>query len=257
MSSSVDLHLLYAVGNAPLATYPFPHLYVPEALPREFYDELLACLPEREAYAPISEVRAVSEIYGRTRFVMPLDAEHVGRLPDAARRPWETISRALLGGDFGNMLYYRFQPFLEQRFRNTGPVEFHHEAMLVRDMAGYSLGPHTDAQRKVVSVLFYLPRDASRAHLGTSIYVPKDRAFTCPGGKHHPYEPFERVRTMPYVPNSMFAFIKTPNAFHGVEPVEEGDRSRDLLLYDIFHRTAGAGAAPGASSGGSGARFTF
>ncbi len=37
---------------------------------------------------------------------------------------------------------------------------------------------------------------------------------------------------MPYLPNAMFAFMKTPNAFHGVEPVE-GQAVRELLLFDI------------------------
>ena len=41
------------------------------------------------------------------------------------------------------------------------------------------------------------------------------------------------MRTMPYVPNALFAFMKTPNSFHGVEPIEEPDVRRDLLLYDI------------------------
>lgn len=39
--------------------------------------------------------------------------------------------------------------------------------------------------------------------------------------------------TLPYVPNVLFAFMKTPNSFHGVEPIEEPEVQRDLLLYDI------------------------
>jgi hypothetical protein len=41
------------------------------------------------------------------------------------------------------------------------------------------------------------------------------------------------MATMPYLPNSLFAFVKTPNSFHGVEPIRETGIRRDLLLYDI------------------------
>ena len=81
--------------------------------------------------------------------------------------------------------------------------------------------------------LFYLPRDESQSHLGTSIYVPEDAGFACPGGPHHPFELFRRVYTMPYVPNTLFAFLKTQNSFHGVEPLTGAAVRRDLLLYDI------------------------
>lgn len=101
----------------------------------------------------------------------------------------------------------------------------------------------------------YLPRDTSRPPLGTSIYVPKERRFTCPGTRHHSFEAFDCVRTMPYAPNAMFAFIKTPNSFHGA-PVEEAGVSRDLLLHDVFHRQAAANPAASPAAGAT-TRFSF
>jgi hypothetical protein len=88
------------------------------------------------------------------------------------------------------------------------------------------------------------------AHLGTSLYVPKDPQFTCPGGPHHEFDRFRRMLTMDYLPNTLFAFMKTPRAFHGVEPITQTDVQRDLLLYDIKviepQTAAAAGAAAGA-----------
>jgi hypothetical protein len=105
--------------------------------------------------------------------------------------------------------------------------------LIVRDSTTYSLGPHADAARKVLSFLFYLPPDDSKAHLGTSIYVPLDLTFRCEGGPHYDFKKFRRVLTMPYVPNTLFAFMKTSNSFHGVEPIQEQGIRRDLMLYDI------------------------
>ena len=39
---------------------------------------------------------------------------------------------------------------------------------------------------------------------------------------------------MPFVPNSVFCFVKTNNAFHGVEPLEKEDTDRWVLLFDVF-----------------------
>lgn len=38
---------------------------------------------------------------------------------------------------------------------------------------------------------------------------------------------------MPFLPNSMFAFVKADTSFHGVEPVTDPDVRRWLRLYDI------------------------
>ena len=126
----------------------------------------------------------------------------------------------------------------------------------MRDRTTYSLGPHTDTPEKVLSFLFYLPPDASMAHLGTSIYVPKDPQFICRGGPHHDFAHFRRMLTMEYLPNTLFAFMKTPNAFHGVEPITEAEVRRDLLLYDIriMPPQAAAGAAP---AGKADVKFSF
>ena len=88
--------------------------------------------------------------------------------------------------------------------------------------------------------MFYLPTDATRPHLGTSIYAPRDPAFRCRGGPHHAFDRFDRTDTIPYLPNTLFAFFKSDHSFHGVEPVSDGDTCRHLLLYDIKCRLPAA-----------------
>ena len=60
------------------------------------------------------------------------------------------------------------------------------------------------------------------------------------------------MRTLPYVPNALFAFMKTPNSFHGVEPIEEPEVRRDLLLYDLR-----LGPPPQAQAPAAGANVKF
>jgi hypothetical protein len=162
---------------------------------------------------------------------------------------------------FLSTLLNKFESQVRQRFAGEQPRIFK-EAMLVDDRTRYSLGPHSDSPAKVITLLFYLPADDSRPHLGTSIYVPRDPAFRCPGGPHHPFEFFERVTTMPYLPNTLFAFFKTDNSFHGVEPIREGDYRRHLLFYDVRCDLTSlaqkpAEAAPAAAVGRPKIEFSF
>ncbi len=97
---------------------------------------------------------------------------------------------------------------------------------------------------KLISLLFYCPDDDSRKHLGTSIYTPIDPDFRCAGGPHYPHERFTKVATMEYRPNALFAFFKTDNSFHGVDPIRDADVLRDLMLYDIRVTTGPADPSP-------------
>ncbi len=232
MSSDVSLHVLYKVANAPINVFPFPHIYVQDVFTPDFYRELRAHLPPAEAFKDLKALGRVGSGYPDTRLVLPVTPDNVQALPEPLRSFWDELARWLLGG-FGQMALSKFGQFIDQRFGDSNKMEFYDEALVVQDYTTYALGPHTDTPKKVLSFLFYLPADASLAHLGTSIYVPKDPNFVCPGGPHHPFEKFDRVVTMPYLPNTLFAFLKTHNSFHGVEPITDTDVRRDLLLYDI------------------------
>jgi hypothetical protein len=101
---------------------------------------------------------------------------------------------------------------------------------LCRDFPGYSIGPHTDGTEKS-SILIYLAKDESQPHLGTSIYVPKRKGFMCNGKKHHKFDDFEKVKTVPYLPNTGFGFIRCGWSFHGVE---QTDSVRNVLQVSIY-----------------------
>jgi hypothetical protein len=229
----VDLEVQYQIANAPVREFPYPHILVHDIFPADFYRELRANLPEKSALTTLGKLGRVAGTDYAARLVMPLNPETVGALPAAQRTFWEGVAGWMLGGGFARLMIAKFAPYLERRFGDLGKVRFSDEALIVRDSTAYSLSPHTDALHKVLSFLFYLPSDASNEQLGTSLYVPNDGKFQCEGGPHHEFGRFRRVLTMPYVPNTLFAFMKTANSFHGVEPIREPGIRRDLMLYDI------------------------
>jgi hypothetical protein len=228
-----ELQVLYKIGNAQVREYPYPHIYVPDIFPEDFYREMRRNLPPQGTLKNLGELGRVKGNSYPERGVLPLGEENLAALEPQQRAFWQGVRQWLLGPRFIDTMLRKFAPYLAQRFGDLRNVRFGHEALIVRDRTNYALGPHTDSPTKALAFLFYLPADASLAHLGTSIYVPEDPAFVCAGGPHYSYDKFRRMLTMPYVPNALFAFMKTHNSFHGVEPIEDQGVQRDLLLYDI------------------------
>ena len=233
MYSDVDLHVLYKIANAPINPFPFPHIYVRDIFPPDYYRALREHLPPAQTLKTLTSLKRVTGNYPDSRLVLPVTPDAVGALPSPYREFWQQTASWLLSGNFGQAIIPKFAEYLELRFGDINQVHFYDDALVVQDSTTYTLGPHTDTPRKVLSFLFYLPVDDAMAHLGTSIYLPKNPGFRCVGGPYHPFENFRRVATMPYVPNALFAFLKTPNSFHGVEPITDAQVKRDLLLYDI------------------------
>jgi hypothetical protein len=235
-------HVLYRLANAPLQLYPFPHFFARDVFPADYYAQIQRHLPPASALKSLEEARGAQGY--PDRFVMPLGGDLPESLSDAQRDFWRDFARWVSRGRIGRALLERFAPIVEQRLQERPELEITDELLLVRDRSRYSLGPHTDKPAKVISVLFYLPADERLARHGTSIYLPKEEGFTADGGAHLPFEGFERLATMPFVPNSVFAFAKTSASFHGVEPIAEEGVERNLLLYDLRFRPAqGAPAA--------------
>jgi len=231
------LEIQYRIRSAPVRPWPFDHIVVENALPGDVYRDIRANLPPIEVYKTLSDLGRVTPGAYPERHVFFLDPARLDRLSliDQAKADfWAGVSEWLLSEEFLRAMIAPFAEALRRRF--NGQVSLKAEACLMRDLPGYALGPHTDKRIKVVSALFYLPggddlEDGPIGHLGTSLYVPKDRAFTCAGGPHYPVDGFDKVTTIPFRPNTLFAFPKTERSFHGVERTA---RPRDLLLYDVF-----------------------
>ena len=255
MFSRAESELFYNVANAPIRGFPYPHIYVPEIFPSDFYADLQQNIPDPAVMIPIEQARSVKGY--KERFVLGFSENELATLPEDKRQFWREFMGWFLAGRFMELLLVKFRPFIEPRFAGTQGIRFYNESLLVEDVTKYALGPHTDAPKKVITLLFYLPKDLSQSHLGTSIYIPKDRAFTCQGGPHYDFDKFVRLTTMPFKPNALFAFVKTANSFHGVEPVSDPDTRRWLLLYDIYVQQAQPQPTAKPDQAASGASFKF
>lgn len=214
-------HLAYKIINAPVKTFPFPHIYVEEVFPDAYYWEMVNNLP------PDGDYTTGASNYKGRRFADPAKVDYF----DELRSP-----------DWQHIAVFPFRHWINKRFPNV--FEPRTDLRLVRDTKNYSIGPHTDAPWKVLSYLFYLPVNSILHPYGTSIYLPKDPNFRCIGGPHHKFEDFEQIYTAPFRPNSLFAFFKTDYSFHGVEPIPV-QCQRDVLLWNLYDSDAQNGKATG------------
>ena len=106
----------------------------------------------------------------------------------------------------------------------------HARVQLVRDFPGYFITPHTDSQKDICTLLFYLTNEEKDAG-GTSVFIPKSKKFTSNGVGNFPYKDFELVKTAPYKPNSYYGHYRSDRSFHGVFPV---DFTRNILQVNFY-----------------------
>jgi FkbM family methyltransferase len=193
------------IADAKLETEPYPHLFVENVCSDAMYDDIVNNLNVK--YTQIEKTRGTRG-YPK-RFTGDISSDF-----------WRTIENLLKNGALKNTIV--------KKFGLKG--EYTEDVLLIRDMEGYQITPHTDTTQKVISALFYLAKDDNHLEAGTNIYIPKDKGFKCKTGKHYSFDKFERVQSFPYKPNSVLIFQRTDNSFHGVEP---SDCVRDVLLYNL------------------------
>lgn len=235
-------HVARRLGEAEVVSDPYPHFFLENLFPGEFYRELLDRLPSRDAYQNLFEITTLKLDHFRFRDQRDLADGWINSLPQELKAFWETFNSWFLSPELATAVLRSFAGPMQRRFGSEDNwPEVSVEVQLIRHEAGYFLQPHSDANSKLVVLLIYLPQDASGKHLGTSIYQPRDRGFTCPASKHHPFEDFNKVWTAPYLPNSVLAFARSDCSFHGVEPMGPGDvadGNRDLIQYVLYDRAA-------------------
>jgi len=234
-----ELHLAYKFGNAPINSFPFPHLFVQDIFSDIFYSQIQKNLPAQNLLTSMPELYPEErefEAY-KDRYVMDLAREEsINKIEKTKQEFWMGLGDNFKNGKLSDLLRNKFQYYLNMRFKLIDNVSFLSEIKLINDRKNYASSPHTNHPRKVVSVIFYLPTDLSQKLSGTSIYIPKDLNFIAQNKeyKHYPHEHFHKVITMPFLPNSAFCFIKTNNSFHGVEKLEMEDTDRWTLQFDIL-----------------------
>lgn len=233
----VAAHVVNRIATAEIVTDPFPYVVVDDVFPSDYYAEMLANFPRPQALVPLGASGRVSRDAYPERHVVLFNDADFERMDARQQTFWRGFAGWMYSELFINQLVCKFQHALEPRIAKilaSDPVlKARGDALLVNDRTHYAIGPHTDAPHRLVSLLFYLPADDSLRAFGTSIYRARDPDFVCWGGPHHPFDQFERVHTVDFLPNRLVAFPKTERSFHGVEPIGREGVNRQLLINNV------------------------
>lgn len=218
-------HLIGKISNAKLEKEPFSYFYVESVFPEDFFQEILEYFPKADYFQPLSMQGLVRPGTYNQRLTLSLDADGLSRLAFPQNLFWTQLADVLTS-----------KPCISAILRKMGVerTDFFPDLSLISDHSDYAIGPHTDYPQKILSLLFYFPPDEQQKQLGTSVYKPIDPHFRCEGFKHHSFDGFKRVYTAPFVPNSLFGFLKSDCSFHGVEPIGKQDRPRNLMSYQFL-----------------------
>lgn len=229
-AEQVKAHLVAKLKAMPVALEPYPYFYVEDIFPPDYYARMQAMKPEDDDLICLDDTGRAQGF--KERFVAHLEQD-LQRIRNEQKRAFWEAHRSLMCAE--DLMIEFIRPFHQEIVRRgASQLNVRAETMFMRDHSGYRIGPHTDSPARLLSVMFYLPEDADHEHLGTSVYIPRQADFTCPGTGHHEPGRFEEVFRAPYKPNSAFGFLKTNNSFHGVPPMQDEYR-RDTMVYIVKH----------------------
>ncbi len=234
-------HFIERLRSAKVEADPFPHYYIEGVFPEDYYRELLARLPGSSIYENLYEVTTLKLDHFRHRYQRDLNKGWTNALPADLQPFWNSFNEWFLSPPLAQAVLESFAEPLRTRIgeRASWP-EVSVEAQFIRHRAGYFLGPHSDLYTKLVVLLLYLPPDNRNEKLGTSLYRPKAEGFSCPDSKHYSVDDFIRVKTAPYRPNSLLAFVRSDISFHGLDPLTEQDvataEGRDVIQYVVHDK---------------------
>lgn len=229
METDSFCHLTQQISLAPIKSHPFFHFHTEQIFPEPFFRELINNIPEISYFSQFDDYKQ--------RHSLSLIDEKLNLLPFPYFLFWHKFVASISSLNFASVLLKKFQIPLKKRFGENLPIEkMGVDIALVRDESGYSIGPHTDHPNKILTLLFYLPTSLDQKHLGTSIYTPKDPSIQYSGYEHHSFEDFNKLSTMPFVPNSVFGFLRSDSSFHGVEPFSCREKERISLCYTLWEK---------------------
>ena len=215
-------YLVKAVESVPLTREPFDHLRLNTVFPVSCYSEIIANLPDTRYYGELNHSDARLPNGRSARRKLELRAAYLRRLPEPQREIWSGVASALSSPGLEAAFKERFSAALEQRFqRPVRDLRLHPAAMLLRDLGGYKISIHCDTFRKAITTQYYLPRDVSQVHLGTTFHEKRGDGT------------FVEVKTLEFAPNSGYGFAVVRDSWHSVRQMtgDDGERNSLMLIY--------------------------
>jgi hypothetical protein len=225
-------HAVYKIQNAAIQEYPFPHLIVRDVFPTDFYKSMLAHIPSPEQFIRMRNSKHGNAEVDENRFFLSMKDKNFEALPPDIAQFWGILGSKVLDGWFFRQILAKLRPHCDKLRLALGRLQ--NECLLVSDRRNFVIKPHTDTPQKLFSLLFYLPKDDSLSACGTALYRQVDERKRYNNVDYFEFDEFQEVARAPFVPNTMFGFVRTKNSFHAVPQLETLGQTRNLLIFEAF-----------------------
>ena len=239
LRDTIIRHGAESIRNGTLYEKPYPHLIFPGFFPEDVYRRLLSNWPDLDRYVDLNGARTRKQYTLWDRRVEAGDPERTAL--------WRAVSEALSAPEIEQALREKLDKGLRIRSKGSGegwPVPMYPQPVLYADFDGYAIKPHPDTRRKVLTVLIYMPEDASHPELGTAVYK-----ISPMGVFHWKSYGLVKEKTAPFVPNTGFAFVVIHPAhnllhtsWHGRDTISiDNSKPRMTILNTYYAKPPNAG----------------
>lgn len=196
---ALTAHASASVRMAETYSSPFPHIFFRDFFPTAFYRGLVDNPPADATFDALN--------HHRTRFAARLYDAHAEETdPDEDGR-WRKVSAVLQSAELEAVIRDKLAEGLEIRRKGEGlhradDLGLFAKPVIYKDLDGYSISPHPDTRKKVVTMQLYMPRDDRQKDMGTTLYQMSAKGVLHPGSYF-----LEPVKTFPFLPNVGYAFV--------------------------------------------------
>lgn len=190
-------YLLRNIANAKIWRTPYPVLCIPNALPQAEYETLCDLFPNIVPECPSFQVTTIHKI---------MDLEHDFVRANRSPEFLEDILQAL-------QFHFVERPNQEVYIRPQWTIQY------CKDMLDYKVRElHIDKRNKLFNSFLYIPDKNDTFGGDFQIFMPRIGQVPIFDANHRVVNTFamEHVDTIPYQPNTFFAFLNDPWSIHRV-----------------------------------------
>lgn len=227
-------HCVHAVLSTPAESDPFPHIQIKQFFPQDIYERALELLPDPRQYWGLNYGKPLTPGEEAVRYRFMFNRDGMQGLSGEKHDLWRAIRDALAAPELKQAVFTQLRAGLAFRYgiaeEEAKDVEGYPLPELFRETSGYSIPPHPDTRKKVVTMQIALPADDSQAELGTEFYKISLNPL------HLMREPrgFVTVKRMPFLPNVAYAFTVlntlTMRSWHGRSLLTSQSGVRNSIL---------------------------
>src|SRR5687767_5909125 len=116
LSTTPLSYLVERLGTAQISLEPYPHFYLEQVFPDDYYQEMLRHLPASMVYQNLFEVTTLKLDHFRHRDQRDLNPGWTKSLPEELRNFWDQFDAWFLGDELARAILQSFAEPLRTRF---------------------------------------------------------------------------------------------------------------------------------------------